>query len=119
MGSGAECDGQFIFAADILGTNHGHYPRHSITYAHLLQDAVKAFGQYREDVLSGAYPAEKHCIKIKDDEFARFMEAINEHTPISIPPVLHKPKNKKLTVFDLRALKGKRQFVQTTAFDEW
>merc|ERR1712039_1142172 len=81
MGSGPDCDGQFIFAEDLLGTNLGHYPRHSITYAHLLDDAIKGMGQYREEVVNGAYPTEKHCIKIKDDEFARFMEAINEIEP--------------------------------------
>eukprot|EP00933_Yihiella_yeosuensis_P080028 TRINITY_DN93437_c0_g1_i1.p1 TRINITY_DN93437_c0_g1~~TRINITY_DN93437_c0_g1_i1.p1 ORF type:complete len:307 (-),score=86.40 TRINITY_DN93437_c0_g1_i1:313-1233(-) len=76
MGSGPGCDGQFIFSEDILGTNSGHYPRHSITYAHLMKDAVKALGQYKEDVVSGAYPAPKHSIKMKDEEFAKFMELI-------------------------------------------
>lgn len=120
MGSGPDCDGQFIFAEDILGTNDGHYPRHSITYANLLKDAVKALGQYREEVVSGAYPAANHCIKMKDEEFAAFMDAINSHSP-SVPASLplHKPKNKKLTVADLIALKGKRRFVLTTAFDEF
>lgn len=77
MGSGPDCDGQFIFSEDIIGTNSGHYPRHSITYAHLFKDAVKGLTQYREDVVSGAYPATKHTIKIKDDEFAKFMELIS------------------------------------------
>merc|ERR1712050_561487 len=77
MGSGPDCDGQFIFSEDLIGTNSGHYPRHSITYAHLRNDAVKGLTQYREDVISGAYPAAKHCIPIKDDEFARFMELIS------------------------------------------
>ena len=81
MGSGPDCDGQFIFAEDILGTNSGHYPRHSITYASLMDDAVKALGQYRADVVGGVYPAKKHCIGIKDDEFARFMEAIGDQPP--------------------------------------
>jgi len=77
MGSGPDCDGQFIFSEDILGTHKGHYPRHSVTHAHLMDDAIKALGQYREDVVSGAYPQAKHCIKMKDEEFARFMAAIN------------------------------------------
>jgi len=119
MGSGPHCDGQFIFAADILGTNSGHYPRHSITYAHLLQDAAKAFGKYCADVSSGAYPGETHGIEIKDEEFARFMEVITEHSPLSVPPKRHMPRKQKLTVADLLALKGQRQLVQTTAFDEW
>lgn len=31
-GSGPHCDGQFIFSEDLMGTNLGRYPRHSITY---------------------------------------------------------------------------------------
>eukprot|EP00928_Gymnodinium_smaydae_P045642 TRINITY_DN30396_c0_g1_i1.p1 TRINITY_DN30396_c0_g1~~TRINITY_DN30396_c0_g1_i1.p1 ORF type:complete len:319 (-),score=53.58 TRINITY_DN30396_c0_g1_i1:15-935(-) len=77
MGSGPDCDGQFIFSEDLMGTNSGHYPRHSITYANLMSDAVKALTQYREDVVSGAYPAPKHNIKMKAEEFAKFMESIN------------------------------------------
>lgn len=80
MGSGPDCDGQFIFSEDLMGTNGGHYPRHSITYANVMKDAVKALTQYREDVISGAYPTAKHSIKIKDEEFARFMEAINKRS---------------------------------------
>jgi len=76
MGSGPDCDGQFIFSEDLIGTNSGHYPRHSITYANVNKDAVKALTQYREDVISGAYPVAKHTIKIKTEEFARFMESI-------------------------------------------
>jgi 3-methyl-2-oxobutanoate hydroxymethyltransferase len=76
MGSGANCDGQFLFASDLLGTNTGHYPRHSITYTRFYDDAVKALARYRADVESGAYPAENHTIKIKDEEFERFMRGV-------------------------------------------
>lgn len=76
MGSGPDCDGQFIFSEDIIGTNSGHIPRHAITYSRLYDDAVRSLNQYREDVLRGAYPVAKHSIKMKDEEFARFMEVI-------------------------------------------
>jgi 3-methyl-2-oxobutanoate hydroxymethyltransferase len=76
MGSGAQCDGQFLFASDLLGTNTGHYPRHATTYARMFDIAVQAFTQYRADIQSGAYPAPQHTIKIKDDQFERFLEAI-------------------------------------------
>ena len=78
MGSGAFCDGHFLFASDLLGTNTGHYPRHSITYMHMFKDAVKAFTQYREDIESGAYPTKKHTIKIQDEEFEQFMDQVEE-----------------------------------------
>ena len=77
MGSGPDCDGHYLFAEDITGSNNGHIPRHAISYARLYEDAVNAMKQYRSDVFSGAYPQPKHCIKIKDDEFAAFMAAID------------------------------------------
>ncbi len=76
MGSGPDCDGQFLFSSDLFGTNTGHYPRHSITYARLLDTATQALTQYRNDVASGEYPAKKHEINIKEDQFERFLEAI-------------------------------------------
>ena len=76
MGSGPHCDGQFIFDCDILGTNPGHIPRHAPVYANFYRDAVKAFAQYREDVASGTYPTSAHSVKMKDGEFAQFVEAI-------------------------------------------
>jgi 3-methyl-2-oxobutanoate hydroxymethyltransferase len=76
MGSGAECDGQFLFSSDLLGTNTGHYPRHSITYTRMFEAAIQAFTRYRIDVETGAYPAPQHMINIKDDQFERFLDAI-------------------------------------------
>ena len=76
MGSGADCDGQFLFSSDLLGTNTGHYPRHSITYTRMFEAATEAFTRYRTDVETGAYPAPQHMINIKDDQFERFLDAI-------------------------------------------
>lgn len=78
MGSGPHCDGQFLFASDLLGTNTGHYPRHSITYSHMFKEAVRVFSQYRQDVASGAYPAKRHVIGMEDEEFERFMEGVEK-----------------------------------------
>ena len=76
MGSGPHCDGQFLFASDLLGTNTGHYPRHSITYGNMFKEAVNIFTQYRQDVESGNYPAREHVIKMKKNEYAGFMDAL-------------------------------------------
>jgi 3-methyl-2-oxobutanoate hydroxymethyltransferase len=78
MGSGPQCDGQFLFACDILGTHDGHYPRHSKTYANLRETATNAMTQYKDDVLSQAYPEKKHNIKIKEEEYGRFMDALEK-----------------------------------------
>jgi 3-methyl-2-oxobutanoate hydroxymethyltransferase len=83
MGSGPDCDGQFLFAEDLLGSHSGHYPRHCTTYANLMTDAVQGLTQYRDDVDSGVYPAPRHCIKMKDAEFEGFLAAIDEPTAAS------------------------------------
>ena len=78
MGSGPECDGQYLFSCDLLGLNDGHYPRHSMKYANFFEDSVEVFRKYKEDVTSGAYPATGHQIGIKDEEFQAFTGSLEE-----------------------------------------
>ena len=84
MGSGAGCDAQYLFSMDILGTNTGHYPRHSkkyrdfrAEYQRLHAERVAAYGEYRADVEAGAYPAAEHKLPIDDTELAGFIEALD------------------------------------------
>lgn len=81
MGAGAGCDAQYLFAEDILGANRGHMPRHSKVYRkfaaefdRLQNERVAAFKEYIADVESGAYPEERHIVRIAPDEFERFLE---------------------------------------------
>ena len=84
MGSGARCDAQYLFSMDILGTNTGHYPRHSkkyrdfqAEYQRLHAERVAAYGEYRADVEGGVYPAAEHKLQIDDVELAKFVEALD------------------------------------------
>ena len=84
MGSGAGCDAQYLFSMDILGTNTGHYPRHSkkyrdfrAEYERLHNERVAAYGEYRADVASGAYPADEHKLQVDETELARFIAALD------------------------------------------
>ena len=84
MGSGAGCDAQYLFSMDILGSNTGHYPRHSKKYRdfrgeyeRLHAERVAAYGEYRADVASGAYPAEGHKLQVDETELARFIAALD------------------------------------------
>ena len=84
MGSGAGCDAQYLFSMDILGTNTGHYPRHSkkyrdftAEYERLHAERVAAYSEYRDDVASGAYPAEGHKLRVDEAELARFISALD------------------------------------------
>jgi 3-methyl-2-oxobutanoate hydroxymethyltransferase len=80
MGSGAGCDVQYLFAEDILGTNRGHMPRHAKVYRNfaaefdrLQNERVKAFQEYIADVNSGAYPEDKHIVKMDKAELKTFL----------------------------------------------
>jgi 3-methyl-2-oxobutanoate hydroxymethyltransferase len=77
LGSGSGCDGQFLLSSDILGAHPGPPPRHAKKYRSLLEEAVAAFKEFIDDVNNKAYPAEGNIIKIKDDEFERFMEGLD------------------------------------------
>lgn len=80
MGSGPDCDGQYLFSCDLLGLNDGHYPRHSKKYASFFEDSIDVFKKYKEDVTSGTYPARNNQIEIKEDEFNSFTRSIGKKT---------------------------------------
>lgn len=85
MGSGAGCDGQYLFATDVLGAHKGHYPRHSRTYRNfaaefdrLQMERVKAFQEFARDIASGDYPAATHAVAMDSEvlaEFRRWLES--------------------------------------------
>ncbi|WP_105436983.1 3-methyl-2-oxobutanoate hydroxymethyltransferase [Neorhizobium sp. T25_13] len=84
MGAGADCDAQYLFADDVLGLNRGHVPRHAKTYRNfaaefdrLQHERIAAFREFRQDIESGAYPAEPHNVGVAGEELARFRDMIN------------------------------------------
>jgi 3-methyl-2-oxobutanoate hydroxymethyltransferase len=80
MGAGAGCDAQYLFADDVLGQTRGHVPRHAKIYRdfaaereRLQAERVAAFEEFRQDVVSGAYPQPQHMVGLAGDELERFM----------------------------------------------
>lgn len=95
MGSGTGCDGQYLFATDILGTNTGHVPRHAKVYRNLAaeyerlhQETIAAFGEFKADVASGGYPASGHMVNAKDDEYRKFLEALETVPEVTVKEYL-------------------------------
>ena len=81
MGCGSVCDTMYLFSSDVLGTNSGHYPRHSKKYAdfvqllaELQQKRVAAFKDFVDDVATGGYPQPQHQLDMDDEAFDRFLE---------------------------------------------
>jgi 3-methyl-2-oxobutanoate hydroxymethyltransferase len=80
MGAGAGCDAQYLFAEDILGYTPGHRPRHAKVYRdfrreyeRLQAERIAAFGEFRADVESGAYPQPEHLVPIDGTLLERFV----------------------------------------------
>lgn len=85
MGAGAGCDAQYLFANDLLGYTEGHVPRHSrayrdfaADYARLQRERIAAFSEFRADVASGAYPEDKHLVRMSETERLRFLAQIDD-----------------------------------------
>ena len=84
MGAGTGCDAQYLFAEDILGQNRGHMPRHSKVYRNfaaeydrLQAERIAAFSEYVADVNSGAYPEDRHVVRMDPNELSLFMKRVD------------------------------------------
>lgn len=69
LGSGGECDAQYLFSADILGENPDQVPRHAKSYrnfaaerARLQTERIAAYREFISDVGSGAFPMANHMV---------------------------------------------------------
>jgi len=85
MGAGSGCDAQYLFSADVLGSNRGHYPRHAKVYRNfaaehdrLQQERIAAYGEFVADVTAGTYPATAHTVGIEASELQEFLNDLDK-----------------------------------------
>ena len=81
MGSGSDCDAQFLFSNDVLGWNEGHIPRHARVYrdfkkeyARLQSERILAFKEFHDDTINKKFNDPEITVQIKDDEYDKFLE---------------------------------------------
>ena len=85
MGSGSGCDGQYLFANDVLGYTEGHIPRHARIYkdfkkeyARLQEERVNAFKEFHKDTTEKNFNDPKITVEIEDKEFEKFLTLIEK-----------------------------------------
>ena len=85
MGSGSGCDGQYLFANDVLGYTDGHTPRHARIYrnfkkefAKLQEERILAFKEFHKDTIDKNFDDPKITVGIEDNEFEKFLELSNK-----------------------------------------
>ena len=85
MGSGSDCDAQYLFANDVLGYTENHIPRHSRIYRNfkkeyekLHNERVNAFKEFHKDTVNKNFNDPKITVGIDDQEYEKFLKIIEK-----------------------------------------
>jgi 3-methyl-2-oxobutanoate hydroxymethyltransferase len=76
IGSGPDCDGQVLVFHDILGLYEKIKPKFAKRYLELSGEIVKAVTSYKNDVVSGRFPASEHTFSMDKSELERLKKEI-------------------------------------------
>jgi 3-methyl-2-oxobutanoate hydroxymethyltransferase len=83
LGSGADCDVQYLFSTDLLGENRDHILRHAKVYRNfaaerdrLQKERIAAYREYIADVRSGAFPEQGHVVQMSEEALEAFLDSI-------------------------------------------
>ncbi len=83
MGSGPNCDVEFLFIQDVIGTNTDRIPRHAkvfkdtnLSYEKLLDDTVEGLKSFIDDVKTKKFPTSSNIVQIKDEEFEKLLNKV-------------------------------------------
>ncbi len=76
IGSGVNCDGQVLVVQDLLGMYDKIKPKFAKRYMNLSEDIVKSLENYKNDVESSVFPAEKNWFSMDDEELKKLREQI-------------------------------------------
>jgi 3-methyl-2-oxobutanoate hydroxymethyltransferase len=87
LGSGNQCDTQFLFSDDILGDYPERPPRHAKVYRNFLeehrrlqQERIAAFREYIADVETGRFPGPAHLIEMDETVLQKLKQSLSVHT---------------------------------------
>ena len=76
IGSGPDCDGQVLVVHDVLGLYEKIKPKFAKRYLELSGEIVKAVTSYKNDVVSGKFPASEHSFSMDKSELERLKREI-------------------------------------------
>jgi 3-methyl-2-oxobutanoate hydroxymethyltransferase len=76
IGSGPDCDGQVLVFHDVLGLYEKIKPKFAKRYLELSGEIVKAVTFYKNDVVSGKFPASEHSFSMDKTELERLKKEI-------------------------------------------
>lgn len=71
IGAGVHCDGQVLVVHDLLGLFDRFTPKFAKKYVNLSEVILNALAAYRQEVLTGAFPADQHSFHIDEKELEK------------------------------------------------
>ena len=78
IGAGIEADGQLMISSDVVGVFQAFTPKFVKKYENLADKTIKAFSDYRKDVVEGNFPAPEHTYKMVDGELDKLKALLNK-----------------------------------------
>jgi 3-methyl-2-oxobutanoate hydroxymethyltransferase len=78
IGAGQHCDAQVLVLHDALGLFQDFTPKFAKRYAELATVILEAMRTYRAEVLEGTFPTPAHSFTMKDEEFAKLRESLQQ-----------------------------------------
>jgi len=78
IGSGASCNGQVLVLHDILGMSNKLSPKFVKSYVNISEIVHSALTKYRQDVVRGTFPDDKHTFHMEEDEYMKLIKLKNK-----------------------------------------
>ena len=78
IGAGPDCDGQVLVVHDLIGLFDRFVPKFVKQYASIFSAIHQALEDYRDDVLSGAFPGPEHGYGMSDEALQALLEELGE-----------------------------------------
>ncbi|MGQ9459162.1 MAG: 3-methyl-2-oxobutanoate hydroxymethyltransferase [Anaerolineae bacterium] len=76
IGAGPHCDGQVLVIHDLIGLFDRFTPKFVKRYANIFPILTQALEQYRDEVLSGAFPGKEHSFTMPDEVYEALLREL-------------------------------------------
>lgn len=76
IGAGPHCDGQVLVIHDLIGLFDRFTPKFVKRYANIFPILTQALEQYKEEVLSGAFPGREHSFTMPDEVYEALLREL-------------------------------------------
>ncbi len=80
IGAGAGCDGQVLVSHDLLGIFDRFTPKFVKKYANFHGEMLRAFTEYKNEVIAHQFPTHEHTYSIPDEEWDELMAELEERS---------------------------------------